>query len=68
MKVSSINVTEMVGRHVLNEHGAEFKVVSVRYDLERDEFIVWLADCDDEGKDSGEEEGGLTTLAGFTLL
>lgn len=68
MKVSSINVTEMVGRHVANEHGAEFRIVSVRYDLNTNQFVAWLADCDADGNDSGEEDAGITSFAGWTLL
>lgn len=68
MKVSSVNVTDMVGRHVANEHGAEFRIVAVRYDTQQDCFVAWIAECDDNGEDSGEEEAGVTTLRGWTLL
>jgi hypothetical protein len=68
VKVSSVNVTDMVGRHVANANGAEFRVVSVRYDVDRDHFVAWIAECDDHGDDSGEEESGVTSLAGWTLL
>lgn len=66
--MSSINVTDMVGRHVANQHGAEFRVISVRYDLRDDRFKVWLAACDEFGDDSGEEECGLATLRLWELL
>lgn len=68
MKVSSVNVTDMIGRHVANENGAEFRIVSVRYDTAQDCFVAWLAECDPDGEDSGEEEAGVTTLKGWELL
>lgn len=67
MKVTSVPVSDMVGRVVANVHGAEFRVVSVRYDLEKDMFIVWVAEIGEHGEDSGEEEGGLHSLKGWTL-
>lgn len=68
MKVSSITVTDMIGRHVENEHGAQFRIVAVRYDVRHNMYITWLAECDENGQDSGEEESGITTLKGWTLL
>lgn len=68
MKVSSVSVSDMVGRYVANENGAEFKVIDVRYDIAEDGFTVWLAECDEHGEDSGEEETGVTSLAGWSLL
>lgn len=68
MKVSSVNVTDMIGRHVANENGAEFRIVAVRYDVQKDMFITSVAECDEIGEDSGEEEFGIHSLKGWTLL
>lgn len=68
MRVSSVNVSDMIGRHVRNQHGAEFRIVSVRYDVKRDCFVAWIAECDENGDDSGEEEAGVTSFQTWTLL
>lgn len=68
MKVSSVNVTDMIGRHVENPQGAQFRIVSVRYDLRTDRFVAWLAECDERGKDTGEEEAGVAGMKDWTLL
>lgn len=68
MKVTSVSCADMVGRHVVNSHGAEFRIVSIRYELDQDKVCIWLAECDGHGRDSGTEETGVFTLKGWTLL
>lgn len=69
MKVSSITVTDLIGRSVANANGAEFLVADVRYDLDRDEMSVWIQDLDPmTGEPLPNTESGLLTLKGWTVL
>jgi hypothetical protein len=69
VKISSINVTDMVGRHVANANGAQYRIVSVRYDNQTEQFLAWIAECDAmTGEDSGEEEAGIASLKDWELL
>lgn len=53
----------------MNENGAEFRIIAIRYDVQKDRFVAWIAAVDlDTGTASGEEEAGLTSLRGWTLL
>lgn len=67
MKVSSITVTDMIGRHVANEHGAEFCIVDVRYDVDQDVTVYELAEIDEHGQQEADPGGGVMSLKGWTL-
>jgi hypothetical protein len=63
LKIDSYPVADLLGRHVLNENGAEFHVFDVRYDLRNDVVVFWLRDPQDV-----EDEAGITSLRGWTVL
>ena len=69
MKVTSISVTEMIGRFVKNPNDVEFKVKDVRYDTRNDILTVVLLDVDmNTGLPIPDTEVGLPSLKDWTLL
>jgi hypothetical protein len=67
VKVSSITVTDMIGRTVANPNGAEFRIVDVRYDVDQDVTVYWLAELDEHGHEEHDPGGGVMSLKGWTL-
>lgn len=68
LQISSISVTDLIGRYVVNMNGMEFKITDVRYNLERDDVTFELADLDEDGNVIPDTESGLLSLQSFRVL
>lgn len=68
LKLSSVSVTDLIGRYVVNRRGAEFKIVDVRYNLKWGRVSFELADLDEDGEAVPGSESGIFNLESFTVL
>lgn len=67
MKISSVPVSDLVGRTCENANGAQFRIKDARYDLKHDCVTFWLAEIDAHGVEEEEPSGGILSFAGWTI-
>lgn len=61
-EITEIDAADLVGRLVVNEHGAEFVVTRLSFEARDGKVWIWVAAVDDP-----EDEAGVGDLRGWSI-
>jgi hypothetical protein len=67
-RIRQMNALDLVGRTVLNEHGAAFAVGGLYLDAFTGAIVIDLLEVDQDGEPIPGTESGICTLDGWTVL
>lgn len=66
--ITEMDATDLVGRLVINSHGAEFVVTQLTFNANEANIMIQIAEIDEEtGLPDKDGECGLMNLNGFTI-
>lgn len=61
-EITELDAKDLVGRLVINEHGAEFVVTRLSFEARDGSVWIWVAPVDDP-----EDEAGVRELSGWSI-
>lgn len=68
-KITEMDACDLVGRLVINEHGAEFMVTKLTFEAHIASVVIWVAelDLDEDEITTMGGEAGLPDLSGWSI-
>lgn len=66
-KITEMDAADLVGRLVINSHGAEFVVTKLTFEARSASVLIWVEPIDELDPDALGAESGLWNLDGWSI-
>lgn len=66
-QITSLSAFDLIGRLVINSHGAEFVVTNLELDARNGIIVIWIDELDPHTGRPMDEPCGLLNLKGWTV-